>query len=365
VLDVLAPIAAAASLSIPPAHRRPIAIVGAGAIVDVAHLPAYRRAGLEVVGIHDLDAGRAREVADRHGVPSVYGTLDELLASPAEVVDIAVLPTAQPTIARAALDAGKHLLCQKPLSLDLHTAEELVALAAERDLLLAVNQQLRFDEGMAAARAMVAEGWIGEPCAMSFEVDIATDFSTWPWLMTTDRLEIMFHSIHYLDAIRSILGDPEVVFCAGSRRPGQGARGETRTISTLVYPGERRAVLHVNHENLGGDAVARFRIDGGEGSIRGTLGLLYDYPHGRPDTLEVYSRVLPTDGWLAYPVTTRWIPDAFIGPIGSLLAALADGGAPATAGRDNLGTLRLVEALYRSMDSGSSWRLEPVEALSE
>jgi predicted dehydrogenase len=363
VLDVLAPIAAAADLAIPSAHRRPIAVVGAGAIVDVAHLPAYRRAGLEVTGIHDLDLDRAGEVAARHGVPAVHQTLDDLLASPAEVVDIAVLPTAQPAIVRSALAAGKHLLCQKPLSLEIDTAEELVALAAERGRLLAVNQQLRFDEGMAAARAMVEAGWIGEACAIGFEVDIATDFGAWPWLMTTDRLEIMFHSIHYLDAIRSILGDPELVFCAGGRRPGQAARGETRTISTLVFGDGRRAVLHVNHENLAGDAVARFRIDGSEGSIRGTLGLLYDYPHGRPDTLEVYSRTLPTDGWLAYPVTTRWIPDAFAGPMGSLLAALADGGEPATAGGDNLGTLRLVDALYRSMDSGSSERLEPAEAL--
>ncbi|MBF8193883.1 Gfo/Idh/MocA family oxidoreductase [Nonomuraea sp. K274] len=359
MIDVFAPIAAAADLSIPAAHRLPVAVVGAGAIVDVAHLPAYRRAGLEVTGLFDLDAGRAAEVAARHGVPGTYGSLEELLADErVAVVDIAVAPAAQPGIARAALAAGKHLLCQKPFAPDVATGREIVELAAARGLKVAVNQQLRFDEGIAAARAMVRAGWIGEPTAMTFTVNILTDWSAWDWLVTTGRLEIVYHSIHYLDAIRSILGDPETVFCTGSRTPGQVAKGETRTMSTLVYPGDVRALVHATHENRTGDQEASFRVDGTEGAIKGTLGLLYDYPHGRPDTLAVHSRALPTDGWLPYPVTTRWLPDAVAGPMGSLLRAIAEGGEPETSGADNLGTLRLLDALYRSMDSGESRRLD-------
>ena len=57
--------------------------------------------------------------------------------------------------------------------------------------------------------------------------------------------------------------------------------------------------------------------------MRATLGLLYDYPSGRPDTLEVVSDRLPTDGWAPYPVTTRWVPDAFLGPMASVLAAVS------------------------------------------
>jgi len=75
---------------------------------------------------------------------------------------------------------------------------------------------------------------------------------------------------------------------------------------------------------------------------------MYDYPRGRADTLELNSRVLPTDGWLHYPVTSRWIPTAFIGPMASLLQAVATGGVPLTNGRDNLDTLRIVQALYKS-----------------
>ncbi|WP_422771102.1 Gfo/Idh/MocA family protein [Plantactinospora sp. WMMC1484] len=360
MLDALAPVAERAAVRIPAEHRRPVAIVGAGSIVDVAHLPAYARHGLAVRGIFDVDAARARSVAGRHGVPTVYASLDDLLADPeVSVVDIAVVPWAQPETVRAGLAAGKHLLCQKPFAPDVATGRTLVEQAEAAGLAMAVNQQLRFDEGIAAAHAMARLGWIGEVTTVSYTVDIHTDFSAWDWLVASDHLEIMYHSIHYLDAVRDLLGDPRLVFGTGSRVPDQGTRGETRTINTLVYDGDVRAVLHVNHNNRNGDPRAEFRIDGTAGAIRGTLGLLYDYPRGRPDTLEVTSRVLPTDGWLPYPVTGRWLPDAFAGPMAGLLAAIATGDPAPTAARDNLGTLALVHALYRSMDSGTAQAPEP------
>jgi predicted dehydrogenase len=355
MLDLLEPVAAACDLTIPPEHRVPVAVVGAGAIVDVAHLPAYRAAGLEVTGVHDLDPGRAEDVARRHGLPTVYRSLDELLGDDrVRVVDIAVAPEAQPGIVRAALAAGKHLLCQKPFVPDVATGEELIGLAERSGLLVAVNQQLRYDEGIAAARAMVEAGWLGEVTAMSFTVNVTTDWTPWPWLVAGDQLEIRYHSIHYLDAIRAVLGDPVEVFCAGGRTPGQVAAGETRTMSTLVFEGNARGLVHATHENRAGDPEAAFRIDGSAGSVKGTLGLLYDYPHGRPDTLSVNSTAVPTDGWLSYPVTRRWIPDAFAGPMGSLLRAIATGVPPYPTARDNLGTIRLVNALYESMASGHS-----------
>lgn len=354
-LEVWEKIAASVEITVPESHKRPIAIVGAGSIVEVAHLPAYARAGLEVVGVYDLDREKARGVAKGHGIETTYASLDEVLADDrVEVVDVAVVPHAQPDIVAAGIEAGKHMLCQKPFVQDLERGRQLIALADKAGVNLAVNQQLRFDEGIAVARAVLQAGWIGEPTAMSFNVNIGTDWSAWPWLASSDRLEIAYHSIHYLDSIRSILGDPSTVFCVGGRRPGQLVRGETRSISTLAFDDGVAATLHVNHENLGNDFRAEFRLDGSEGSVRGTLGLLYDYPRGRPDTVELYSRALPTDGWLSYPVTKRWLPDAFIGPMAGLLRWIETGERAPTAAEDNLGTLALVDALYRSMDSGAA-----------
>ncbi|GAB3743080.1 Gfo/Idh/MocA family protein [Microlunatus parietis] len=361
MIDDFAEISDAVRITLPRHARRRIGIIGAGAIVDVAHLPAYRALGLEVVAIADLDRAKAADVAARHGIGTAYGSAEELLADPrVEVIDIAVTAAAQPALAGAVIQSGRPVLAQKPFAPDVATGQGIVDLAAERKVALAVNQQLRFDEGIAAAHRMIELGWIGDVTAMSIMVDIRTAFfDDWPWMRALDRVEITYHSIHYHDVIRWFLGDPDAVFCAAGRQPGQPGRGETRTISTYLYGSGVRALVHANHDNLHGDNSATFRIEGTKGAIRGTLGLLYDYPRGRPDTLELHSTVLPTDGWLPYPVTTRWIPDAFRGPISSLLNHLADGTPLRSSGADNLGTLRLVEALYTSIDEARSVELVP------
>ena len=79
MISRFAPIAEACRIEVPEAIRRAIAIVGAGAIVDVAHLPAYRAAGLEVAGIYNHHPARAADVAARHRVPRVYETLEDVL----------------------------------------------------------------------------------------------------------------------------------------------------------------------------------------------------------------------------------------------------------------------------------------------
>jgi predicted dehydrogenase len=358
VIDLFAPISAAVRIEVPAAHRRPIGIIGAGAIVDVAHLPAYTAAGLDVVAITDLDRSRAEDVARRHGIQTVHASAADLLEDPrVAVVDIAVPTSAQLDLVSAAVLSGRAVLAQKPFALSVTDGERMVELAEQHDVLLAVNQQLRFDEGMAAAHAMVEQGWIGTVTAMSISVDIWTEWRDWPWMLETERLEISNHSIHYHDVVRWFLGEPRTVFCAAGRVPGQAAVGESRTISTYLFDFGARALVHANHENNHGDNSATFRIDGSQGALRGSLGLLYDYPSGRPDTLEVHSTVLGTDGWVPYPVTSRWIPDAFRGPMASILGALATGAPLRSSGRDNLGTLRLTEALYESIATGTAVQL--------
>jgi predicted dehydrogenase len=349
MIDLFAPIQEAARITVKPEHKLPTAIVGAGEIVDLAHLPAYREHGLDIVGITDINEDRAKEVAERHGIPRVYKSHQEIAADKdVAVVDIAVYPWVQHEIAIPMLDAGKDLLCQKPISYDYDQAVEVVQHAEKCGRVMAVNQQMRFTESVAAARAMIDQGWIGEPFDMSWDFHVYTPWEVWAWVTELPQLDLQQFTIHPLDSTRFLLGDPVRVYGTQAHEPGQPQKGETRSISVLEYEGETRAFLRSFHKNRTGDPRAEFRIDGTQGSIRGTIGLMYDYPTGRADTLELNSRVLPTDGWLHYPVTSRWIPTAFIGPMASLLEAIATGGTPPTNGRDNLMTLRIVHALYES-----------------
>lgn len=355
MIDIFSEISEACALVIPAHHHKKVGVIGAGGIVQGAHLPAYQMAGLPVRAITDIDQAKAQALADEFGIPHVYPSAEALLADPEiEVVDIAVPASEQPALVLAALDAGKHVLAQKPLATTVEAALELAEKAEASGLLVGVNQQLRCDEGMAAAYEMVQRGWLGELSGFSITVNLDTPWHLWDWAQSMERLEVMIHSIHYHDVVRWFLGNPKRVFALAGRTAGQAPIGETRTVSSYLYDSGVVAVVHANHVNKGEDNRAEFRIDGSEGSIRGTLGLLYDYPVGRCDTVELKSSVVPTDGWVPYPVTQRWIPDAFIGTMGSLLAEIAGEGTRRSPISDNVDTVKLVHALYESIETGQA-----------
>lgn len=354
MIDLFTDISEYCGLDIPDAHKLPIAIVGAGGIVCDAHLPAYQKAGLDVVGITDVDLPRAREVAERFGIPHVYESVEELLADDTvKVVDIAVPVSAQAAIFTAAVASGKHVLAQKPFAESPEIAAELVHAADKAGVVAAVNQQLRFDEGIAAAHRMIERGWIGDVASFSLTVNAQTNWEIWPWSKDMKRLEIMVHSIHYHDAVRWLMGEPTSVYAVPGRTPGQFPAGETKTTSVYRFGDVATALIAVNHGSRGGDGCAEFRIEGSAGAIRGKLGLMYSYPDGLPDTLEVFRESESKDGWIPYPVTQRWFPDAFIGTMKSLLNAIATGEPPRSSVADNVSTIRLVEALYESIESNS------------
>ena len=236
MIDQFREIADAVKLEVKPENKRKIGICGAGGIVDGAHLPAYTKAGLEVVAIFDTDNAKAQDVAKRHGIPTVYKTLAELLADPkVEIVDIAVPAAAQPEIFAQVAAAKKHILAQKPFATTVAAGEAMVKQAKDAGIIAAVNQQLRFEEGVAAAHKMVELGWIGTVSNFSINVNLITPWELWPWAKDLERLEVMLHSIHYHDLIRWFLGDAKTVFCAAGRTAGQFPKGETRTISTALY----------------------------------------------------------------------------------------------------------------------------------
>lgn len=340
------------TVPLPASRDRGIGVVGCGGIVNYAHLPAYRASGFHVVACYDWDRAAAAQTAARHGIPRVAGSLDELLADEAvAIVDIAVTPEAQPGIGAQAAAAGKHLLCQKPLASSYAEAVGLVEAARTAGVKLAVNQQMRWDGGIRVARQLIEQGAAGQVADARIEVSVRTPWHLWPWMARSERLEVIYHSIHYLDSLRALLGEPERVTAVHGRFPGQPEVGETRTTTLLDYAGGAIALVDVNHHNWSDDAYARFRLLGSEGLITGTIGLLYDYPEGRVDTLAFQARAEP-GRWHEATLHTRWIPDAFAGPMASLMTAIDTDGEPETSGADNLGTLRLVLAAYRSAADG-------------
>ena len=340
-------------------RHRGIGIVGCGGIVSGAHLPAYRAAGLNVVAVHDVDLERAREVASAFGIAHVTESVEELIATPGvDIVDVAVPPWIQPDIVPVVAAAGKHILCQKPFALDYATALREVEVAEAAGVLLSVNQQMRWAAGMAASRDLIAQGALGTVFEAQFQLSISTPFQLWPWLASASRLEVMYHSIHYLDSLRAVLGDPVWVTSVHGRYPEQHpVMGETMTKTVLEYADGAQALVAVNHYNLHGEPYAHVRFLGTTGMLEGTIGLLYDYPRGRPDTLALHRDDAQAR---TYHFDTMWIPDAFLGPMADLMDAIETGRQPVTSGRDNLGTIAIVQAAYRSAEARRSVRVDEI-----
>jgi predicted dehydrogenase len=188
------------AIDLPPRTDYGIGVIGCGGIVNYAHLPAYRSAGFRVVACYDQSPEVAQRTATEHEVAHVATSVAEIMADPnVDIVDLAVTPWAQAAIAKDAILAGKHVLCQKPLADTYAGALEVVELAHQCDVKLAVNQQMRWDAGIAVSRQLIEQGAIGTPADARIETSIRTPWHMWPWMANSPRLEIMYHSIHYQD----------------------------------------------------------------------------------------------------------------------------------------------------------------------
>jgi predicted dehydrogenase len=336
-----------------PSALRPIYLIGAGSIVRDAHLPAYMNVGYRVAGVFDLDGARAAEIAARAGARA-FGSLAALVdAASADggVFDVALPPGAVPATL-AALPEQSTVLLQKPFGRDLAEATALLELTRARRLRGAVNFQLRYAPAVEAARALLAYGAIGELLDLELRVVCRMPWETWPFLEGMPRMEVLMHSIHYLDLARSFLGEPERVWCGTARHPSAAALTETRSTSVLGFGEMRRAVVTTYHHHAApeGHDASHLRLEGTRGTMVARLGVNLDYPRGRADTLE-----LSRDGgaWERVPLRGHWFPHGFEGPMRAL-QRLAAGDVTRIHSEfdDAWRTMALVETCYKSAAGG-------------
>lgn len=330
-----------------PSAPRPIVILGTGGIVADAHLPAYRKAGFGVAGLYDLDRGRAEALAAQWEVPHVFASLEEAAAADA-VFDVAAPPVAHRAIL-GALPEGATVLLQKPMGLDLAEATAIRHTCRARRLTASVNFQLRYSAMMLAIRDAVQQGRLGTLTEIELRINLVTPWHLFPHLKANPRVEIVSHSIHYLDAIRALAGEPESVFARSFDHPTSDL-ADTRTSMILDYGPVLRCVLSINHHHDFGRPFqeASFRVEGVDGAAVAKLGVLLDYPAGEPDALWLARRGGP---WEQVPLAGAWFPDAFIGPMANLQRfAAGEDAVLSTSVDDAWRTMALVEAAYRSGD---------------
>ena len=329
-----------------PSRPMPIVTIGAGSIVVDAHFPAYRKGGFPIAGVFDLNAERARAVGEKFAV-RVFGSLGEALSRDDVVFDLATPPGAHLSVLER-LPAGAGVLIQKPMGSDLDEATKILQVCRERKLRAAVNFQLRFSPMMLAVRDALDRGLIGRLLDVEVRVSIDTPWGLFAFLKELPRIEIAVHSIHYLDLIRSFLGDPGGVHAKTIGHPSS-EMAQTRTAAILDYGDEVRSAMSVNHNHAFGrrHQVAEFRFEGTEGAAHAKMGVLLDYPRGEPDELTIKAK--GEADWVHVPLHGGWFPDAFAGRMANLQRFVAGEDEELVASvEDAWTTMALVEAAFES-----------------
>jgi predicted dehydrogenase len=330
-----------------------IGVIGAGMIVSEVQLAAYQEAGFTVVAIASRTPDHARAVADRYGIPKVHETPEDLIDDESvEILDIAYPPDKQPALIRRALtrDHIRGVLAQKPLALDLADAIALRDEAAAAGKPVSVNQNMRYDQSIRVLSQILERGELGDPVIATVEMRAIPHWQT--FLSEYDRLTLSNMSVHHLDALRFLFGEPTEIYTAVRTDPRTEFPHEDGIVaSTLRFPGDVLCVSLEDvwsgprEEGFESDIYIKWRVEGTRGVAQGTIG----WPTGVPSTL-TYASALTTGGqWVTPEWRTHWFPHAFIGVMEQLQYAVANGTEPVLSIADNVKTMTLVEAGYRSI----------------
>jgi predicted dehydrogenase len=336
-----------------PSRPRPIVVIGAGSIVRDAHLPVYQRLGFPVAGIFDLNHSAAAERAHEFGIARVFDSLADAVSVPGAVFDVAIPPD-QIASVLGAMRRGSAVLIQKPMGRELDQARAILAICRQSRLAAAINFQLRFAPNMLALKDAIGRDLLGRITDIEVRIVLHTPWGYWKFLRGVPRLEVLMHSIHYLDLIRSLVGEPRGVYCRGVRHPDLPDYPDVRTSIILDYGDELRASLLMNHTHTFGPAraVSELKVEGTRAAAVAKMGVNLNYPHGEPDTLEIATS---DAGWTAVALRGSWFLEAFEGPMSNLQRFVAGEDAALVSGvEDAIHTMALVEACYQSSAAGGT-----------
>ena len=339
-----------------PEKDLPIFIIGAGGIVNDAHLPAYSLANFKVAGIFDLQQEKALSLTSEYTIPQTFTSIEEMVrfAGTNCIYDVAVPGSAVLDVLKQ-LPEDSNVLIQKPMGENLSQAQSILRLCREKNLNAGINFQLRYAPFINEARRMIGNGDIGELVDVVVNVNVFTPWHLWDFLFTAPRVEILYHSIHYLDLVRSFLGNPKGIYAQTVRHPQMKELASVRTSMILNYGEMVRANVFTNHAHDFGlqNQHAYIKLEGTKGAIKMGMGVLMDYPKGVEDTFEYVIREGDNKPqWQTKKIEGTWFPHAFIGSMSQVMrAASGEIDQPDNSVEDCIHTMEWVEAAYQASES--------------
>lgn len=347
-----------------------VGIAGGGAIFR-NHLEAYRALqDVEVVAVCDIDAERAGAVAAAHGIEHAFGSVTDLLAwrgADGRGIDLISVCTPHPTheaVVTEAAAAGVHVLCEKPIAIDLAAAERMVAACREASVTFGVLFQRRFWPAAQRIRTAIDDGTLGTPILGHCSVLLHREpeyYSATAWRGTwasDGGGVLMTQGIHYIDLLQWFMG--EVVEVHGHMATfahGDHIEVEDSAVATLRFASGAIATLQASTAVTPSLGV-QVRVTGSTGATAQVT----EFPEGTDGRVDIWAAGDSIGAQETWPsslnpnVDLATINGALIpwhrAQVADFVDAVRTGGTPAVTGEEATKSLRILLAVYESSRTG-------------
>jgi D-apiose dehydrogenase len=328
------------------------ALIGCG-FFAINQLHAWRDVeGADIVALCDRDPGRLALAGEQFGIAARYADAEDMLREvKPDFVDIATTVASHRPLVELAARLGIPVICQKPFALSMADARAMVEACRQAAVPLMVHENFRWQSAIQAVKARLDAGAIGTPfwARVSFRSGFDV-FSGQPYLAEGKRFIIEDLGIHILDIARFLFGDVARL-SARTQRINPAIKGEDVATMLLDHVGGVTSVVDCSYATrlpVEPFPETLIEIDGSAGTLR--LGQGYRLVVSGPDGLEEADLLPPLLPWASRP----WhnIQESVLAIQRHWVACLRESREPSTSGRDNIGTMALVEAAYTSAESG-------------
>ncbi len=326
----------------PKTYNPNIGLIACGGITE-QHLKAYRKAGYKVVALCDVFKERAeKRRSEFYPDASVTTDYHSILArDDIEVVDIAAHPDERVVLIQDALEAGKHVLTQKPFVLDLDVGRHLTDLADEKGLKLAVNQNGRWAPHFRYITEAIRNGLIGDVAGVHLSVHWNHGWIEGSVFEEIKHLILYDFGIHWFDALCCFMGGQKAmrVFASFTCSKAQTVKPALLAQALVEYEGAQATLTFDGDTRFG--PQDRTYVIGSKGTIE-SIG---------PDLNEQTITLTTAKGYCSPKLDGGWFPDGFHGTMAELLCAIEEDREPFNSARNNLKSLALCFAAAASAES--------------
>ncbi|MER5389259.1 Gfo/Idh/MocA family oxidoreductase [Saccharopolyspora sp. NPDC002686] len=347
-----------------------VAIVGCGKI-SVNHATAVHAfQDAELTAFCDPELGRAEALRDRFGTGAVYSDFSTLLAE--QSPDVVCICTPHPTHEKLVLEAvaaGAHVLCEKPLAVELDSAQRMIDAARDAGVRLGVLFQRRYWPAARRIRAAIDDGLFGTPVLGECTVQLGRDRAyfeadAWRGKWSTEGGGVLMNQgIHYIDLLQWFLGPARTVTGHISTfRHGDYIEVEDTAVATVEFTSGALATIRATSIAAPG-LGARVAVTGDNGATAS----ITEFPEGQPACNDVWAVLgqeeyaLPWDPAIdsdppLSAIHERLMPYHRL-QVEEFLTAIAADRAPEIDGVSASHALQIVQAIYESSRTGRKVRL--------